>query len=329
MDYKAFLKPQAPLVLPYFGGARVDAADRRFVVQRNADDPLPPGWWRFQIEGRRAVPKEPADPIDLGALPAIRGHWIDGWVVVSGRELGRIALPPVDEPQPLARVTARRWYSGDWLFDSLEFEDDAEITARLALEQRKPLGVTKGVVPSLRAAFGYALGMESARDLKIEIQMRELTPIVVDIADGGVDVIKQLFDDLVRQRREEEERRRRAAALARVQEQVKTAKPRKRGRDPRDEAAEMLDAAGARMTGFRRIAAGAQLEVTYDVQGTRITSLIDGETFSIIDPGLCLGHHNEYKALTLDIMPILVREAIDGGKLVVGRGFEQYGDDDD
>ena len=162
MDYKAFLKKPASevetLVLPYFGGTKVDTKDRRFSVEGE----LAPGWWRFQIDGRRAVSPETAHAADLpelSVLPAVRGHFFNGWVVVDGKQMGRIPLTPDDEPAPLSRVTARRWYSNDLLFDTTEFEDDAELAARTALEERRPLGDVKGVVPSLRAAFGYALGM--------------------------------------------------------------------------------------------------------------------------------------------------------------------------
>ena len=63
-DFRAFLGPTEPVVLPYFGGTRVDAKDRRFRLEAE----IAPGWWRFQIDGRRVVPLEPASPID--------GFWI-------------------------------------------------------------------------------------------------------------------------------------------------------------------------------------------------------------------------------------------------------------
>src|SRR5262245_7782048 len=162
VDYKSFLKQAGEtVVLPYFGGTRVDDAKRRLHVEGE----LAPGWWQFQIDGRRAVAKQPASPVELSTLPAVRGHWVSGWVVVDGKQLARIALPPDDEPAPLSRITARRWYSNDLLFDTTEFEDDAELAARTALEERRPLGDVKGVVPSLRAAFAYALGMTVAHEL--------------------------------------------------------------------------------------------------------------------------------------------------------------------
>ncbi len=321
MDYRAFLKPRDPIVLPFFGGIRVDAADRRLRVGELNGQAIAPGWWRFQIEGRRAVPLEPATPVDLAALPVMRGHWVDGWVVASGRELGHIALPPDDEPEPLARVVARRWFSGEWLFESMEFEDDAELEARRALEERRPIGALKGVVPSLRAAFGYSLGLAAAAELKIAVSIRELTPIVVEIADGGRDVVRQLFDDLVEARRAQEalvrERARRVALATAAHHARVVARPD----NARERCDEVLAAARARMTGFRTMANGRQLEVTYTVEGSRIVSLVDAATLQVIDPGVCLGHDGEYRVLTLDAMPSVIRQAIDEHRLNIGRFY--------
>jgi hypothetical protein len=317
MDYKAFLKPRDPVVLPYFGGTRVDASDRRLKIETE----IAPGWWRFQIDGRRAVPLEPATPVELGALPVKRGHWVDGWVVANGRDLGRIALPPDDEPSPLARVVARRWFSGDWLFESIEFEDEAELEARRALEERRPLGALRGVVPSLRAAFGYALGLAAAAELKIAVTIRELTPIVVEIADGGRDVVRQLFDELVEARRREEAIVRERARRIALASAAHTARVVGRSNDPRELCDEALASAGGRMTGFRRVANNTQVEVTYTVEGSRIVSLVDARTLQVIDPGVCLGHDGEYKVLTLDAMPSVIRQAIEENRLNIGRFY--------
>ncbi len=319
MDYKAFLKPSERLVvtLPYFGGARVDSVDRRFAVQRREETQIEPGWWRFAIEGRRAVPTEPASAVDLGALPAVRGHWVDGWVVASGRDLGRIALPPDDEPSPLARVVARRWYSGDLLFDTLEFEDDAETSARLALEERRALGAVKGVVPSLRAAFGYSLGLAAAERLKIEVSIRELTPIVVEIADGGMTVVQQLFDDLVQQRLRMEQLLREREAQARMSVAARGAKAVNRRGTPYQQCDEALDGADARMVAFRRMGRNEAYEVTYTVDGTRIISTVAADSLQVLDPGVCLA--NAHRVLTLDAMPSVIREAIEDRVLVITR----------
>ena len=321
MDYRRFLAKEETLVLPYFGGTRVDAAARSFRLDETDNPNPPPGWWRFRITGRRAAPIEPAPPEDLGALPAVRGHFFDGWIATDGKTCLRLALPPDDEPAPLSRVTARRWYSGELLFDTTDLEDEAELAARDALDAGRPLGGIKGVVPSLRAAFGYALGLRVARALRVEATPRELAARVVTIAEGGKGVVEQLFQAMLEERRRaEEEARRRAAeaaAAARIAGIVERARPVDRRRDPVNAADEALAGAGARMIACRRIERGTQLDVTYDVDGTRILTIVDAESLQVIDPGLCLS--NAHRVLTLDAMPSVVREAIEEDHLNITR----------
>lgn len=312
-DFRAFLAPQEPVVLPYFGGTRVDAADRRLRV----DGELVPGWWRFRVEGRRAVPVEPASPAELGALPRLRGHWVEGWIVSDGRQLARVALPPDDEPTPLARACGRRWHSGDLLFDALDFDDDAELEARRALDERRPIGELRGVVPSLRVAFGIALGCAIGRELGIAVSVRELVPRAVAIADRGQDVVLAWLDELAAERRRADEEARRRAAGRRLEAAAGTARAVARDGDPVRRADDALDGAGARMLTCRRLERGTQLDVTYEVDGTRILSVVDAETLQVLDPGICLA--GAHRVLTLDAMPSVVREAIEQDHLNITR----------
>ena len=66
-----------------------------------------------------------------------------------------------------------------------------------------------------------------------------------------------------------------------------------------------------------RLERGTRLDVTYDVDGTRIISMVDAETLQVLDPGICLsGAHG---VLTLDAMPSVVREAIEEDHLNITR----------
>jgi hypothetical protein len=312
-DFRAFLAKKESVVLPYFGGTRVDAADRRFRV----DGELALGWWRFRIEGRRAVPVEPASPVDLGALPRVRGHWVDGWIVIDGRQLARVALPPDDEPPAFSRATARRWYSGDLVFEALDFEDEAELEARRALDERRPIGELRGAVPSLRVAFGVALGVLIGRELGVAISVRELVPRAVAIGERGRDAVREWLDELAAERRRAEEAARRRAAEFLLEATAGTARELARHGDPVRRADDALDGAKARMLSCRRLDRGARLDVTYEVDGTRIVSIVDAGTLQVIDPGICLaGAHG---VLTLDAMPSVVREAIEQDHLNITR----------
>jgi hypothetical protein len=321
MDFRAFLKPTEPVVLPYFGGTRVDAADRRFKVAGE----LAPGWWRFVIEGRRAVPQDRTDPVDdaqLRALPAMRGHWVDGHIVVSGRELALVGTPPSEEPSPLARVVGRRWYSGDVVLDSIEFEDDAEMSARAALEERRGIAEIKGIVPSLRVAFAYALGMAVARELRVPVTPRELAAHVGSIADGGGDAARTVIAGIVQQR-EQAVAARRARELiaianrerAVMREVADRSYRQRRGGSPIERADAALEAAGARMLSARRT--GNELEVTFTYENVRIIATVHPETLHVFDSGICLAGADE--ELTLDSLPSVIKEAIDNDYLNITR----------
>lgn len=321
MDYKSFLKSQEPVVLPYFGGTRVDSADRRLKVEGL---PLEPGWWRFEIDGRKAVPKDRADAIDLGALPAKRGHHVDGWIAASGRDVARIALPPADEPAPLSRVTARRWYSGEWILDSIDFEDDAELEARRALEERRPLAEVRHVVPSLRAAFGFALGLELAREHGVRLTVRELVPHVVAIADRGREGLADILARIEAERRLAEEAVRARMQVAelvqrrrQLHEAAAAARERRRTGSPCERADAALAGANARMLSCRRVSRGAQLEVTFTCDDVRIICTVDSDTLQVLDAGFCLAGSD--RELTLDSLPSTVREAIQEDHLNITR----------
>jgi hypothetical protein len=316
-DFRDFLKPAEPVVLPYFGGTRVEAKTRRLRV----DATIEPGWWRFAIEGRKAVPTGAGEAIDLGALPAIRGHWIDGWIVASGRELAPCALPPSDEPAPLSRVVGRRWYSGDVLLDAIEFEDDAELSARAALEERRGIAEVRGIVPSLRAAFGYGVGMAVARELNVPVTHRELQAHIVAIADGGAGAAHAVIEAIAQRRREAEAAARARALIEAVNRGresmralVKDAARHRTG-SPAERADAALEAAGARMLLARR--SGSELEVVFTYMGVRIIATVDADTLHVYDSGICLAGADE--ELTLDSLPSVIKEAIEEGTLNIVR----------
>ncbi len=81
----------------------------------------------------------------------------------------------------------------------------------------------------------------------------------------------------------------------------------------------VLDGARARMLACRRLAKGAQLDITYEVDGERVMSIVEADTLRVIDPGVCLGHAGEFRVLTLDAMPSVVREAVETHRLNILR----------
>ncbi len=136
-------------MLAYLGGPHVFGKDRRLRVE--GERPAL-GFHRFEVSGRNARALEAADPPELGDLAKARGHLVAGWLV-HGSGLDRLSLLPEEEPPPFATARARRWHSGDYVFESLDFDTEVEEEARLRLEQNGSLGDLKGVPATLRQAY--------------------------------------------------------------------------------------------------------------------------------------------------------------------------------
>ncbi len=322
MDYRKFLDKTETLVLPYLGGARVDAETRRLRVTRAVE----PGWWRFTVKGREATPTEKVDAPELGHLERIRGHFAEGWLFESGKRHGRVELC-LDEPAVFSLLAVRRWPSDDWLFDSVEFESEAEEEVRRALEDNRSLGDIKGVAASLRAAFGFAMIAGLARREQTRVSPYEVSAHSLAIADGGPPVAAELLRDIVETRRLERIRLEAHEATllgrrARPQSPHASAPMRnRRGRAPTaedaaDRAALALDAAGATLLGLR-VVRDYGLEVTFRFRGERFISVVDPLTLQVLDAGICLSGAD--REVNLDSLPSVIREAIDTDQLHITR----------
>jgi len=313
MDYTQFLAKTETLVLPYFGGTRVEARDRRLRLVGDAD----PGWWEFEVKGRKATALRRTEPADLSDLPATRGHYACGWLFFSGRERGRIALPPADEPEVLAPCTARRWHSGHLLLDTVEFEDEAEDNARRALQQGDSLTDVKGVSPGLRAAFAHALLAVAGRAVSAPVSPRETATHVRAVADGGRPAADRIVT-AIRERRQEWAQR--LAEQRRDQHLVDAARrawPRNiRNTSTADLLDEALEAAGARLLGWRRVGQ-LDVEVTFEFMDERFISVVDARSLHVYDSGICLAGADEQ--LTLESLPSAIREAIETDQLHITR----------
>nr|WP_242544873.1 hypothetical protein [Corallococcus sp. NCSPR001] len=206
--------------MPYFGGGTVDAPSRRLRVTW----PVAPGWWRFEVKGREATAREPASPEGMEALPRVRGHVWGARLVREGAVAEPLALMPEEEPPRLSPVTARRWHDGTLLFEGVEFEGEAEETARRALEDDRPLGDARGVSASLRAAFGFAVLETVSRGTGIPFAPAEARARVLDVArEGRVEAercLRLLAEERARfiRMQAEQEARHEAVARARVHE---------------------------------------------------------------------------------------------------------------
>lgn len=320
MDYTKFLNKKEEAVLAYLGGPFAYGKDRRLRV----DAPRPnPGFHRFEIKGRNAKVIEAVDSPSFEGLPRVRGHHVRGFVVSSDLKdrAERIQLMPAEEPMPFAIVRARRWHSGDLVFESLDFDGEAEDTARLRLEQKEPFSDVKAAPLSLRTAYGVALASAVGAELGIAISVREALPSARRIADEGQAHARPFLVGLDARRAEEMERARIRAILdgQSTSPVVAYRAPRGHAQTP-DTAAvraeEALIAADARMLACRNLGNG-QIEVTFMFMDERFISVVDAITLHVYDSGVCLAGADEL--ITLDALPAVIREAIDEGALVITR----------
>ncbi len=329
MDYRKFLGKEEERVLPYLGGAFLHAADRRL---RLATPPATPGWYRFRIKGRDATALGPAEPEGLEALPSVRGHLVGERLVREGSIAERLSFLPAEEPPRLTPCRARRWHSGELLFDMLDFESEAEEAARRALEEDASLAQVKGVPATLRAAFAYAVLEAQSRRLGIPAAPAELRPHLGSVAELGRPEAERALRALAAERVLAEQemlelrRRREVAALARnaVEAQQQRAAPQPwRGRrgneaDAIARAELALEAAGARMRSSRLLGNG-NLEVIFTFMDERFISVVNLETLQVVDSGICLGHPPSDNLVTLESLPSVIKEAIDTDRLVILR----------
>lgn len=319
-DYTKFLNKKEEAVLAYLGGPFAYGKDRRLRV----DEPRPhPGFHRFEIKGRNARVVEAVDSPSLDGLPRVRGHHVRGWVVSSDLKdrAERIQLLPAEEPMPFALVRARRWHSGDLVFESLDFDGEAEDSARLKLEQKEPLGEIKGAPLSLRTAYGVALAFAFGAEIGIPITVREALPAARRIADEGQAHARPFLVALDARRTEEMERARIRAILGgQAPREVVAYRASRRLPQTPDTAAqraeEALIAADARMLACRNLGNG-NIEVTFMFMDERFISVVDAITLHVYDSGVCLAGADEL--ITLDALPAVIREAIDEGALVITR----------
>ena len=323
MSYQKFLGREEVLVLPFLGGHQVDAENKRLRV---VTPPQKPGWYSFVIKRGEAVLRGPADAPELSKLPKVRGHLFGARLVRDGAIAEPLHLIPDDEPPRFSLCTAQRWHSGQLLFDTLEFDTEAEESVRRAFEDSVGLAAVSGVPATLRAAFGYALLERVSARVQIPFAPAEVRAAIATVAQNGVPGAEAELRRLAAEREQSrlemlELHRRRQAQLA-LEEVVAQREARveavRQLRETVDQRAERaLRDAGAELRSLRRV--GDQLEVIFTFMNERFISLVDAATLQVIDSGICLGHPPADEELTLESLPSVIREAIETDALVILR----------
>lgn len=324
MDHRKFLARSEEQVLPYFGGAFVEAVDRRL---RLAAPFEPPGWYRFHISGRNVTRIAPAEPPDVTALPKVRGWFLAGRLIGDRASAEPLWLLPSEEPARFAKVSARRWRTGELLFEEVEFESEVEAEVRTALNEGGTLAAVKGVPAPLRAAFAYALLEAAAGRTGIRFAAAEVRSQVAAVAERGPTEAEAALRRLEAER---ELARREWTALRQRQEEAATRLELQREREARREglrarnldsterAREAVEAAGGRFEQLRELG-DDRLEVIFRFMDQSFIAVVERGTLQVLDSGICLGHPPSDRLLTLESLPAVIKEAIDTDALVILR----------
>lgn len=305
MDYRKFLGSTQTMVLPYLGGTYVHATGRRLRIRQ----PVASGWWHFEVSGRHATPTQPAEPpeLELARLPTLRGHLVLDWLFIAGDRVERIFLMPDEEPAPFTPAVARRWPSGDVLFERYEFEGEAETRARESLfERAEQMGDRKGAPPSLKAAFGFAVLRQLGVARGLAVFPLELLDRLHEVATGRP-IASLLLDELEARAYTLRPGRRRPDRLPPTAPRPRT---------PEERASEALESAGATFINGRSLDP-ARYEVTFRLRGQPFIAVVDPQTFHVFDSGICLSGHDE--DLGLEALPAVILEAMDTHQLHITR----------
>lgn len=308
MDYRQFLQQIGETKLPYFGGRHVYGMDRHYRVRGQ----VAPGWYSWKISGRYATAIGPCEPREIDQLPRKRGHYARGYAFGLRGDLLRVHRFGGSEPEVLAPCSLRLWPSGDYLFETTDFETEVEEEARARLHRRAGLAEVSGATPALRAAFAYCLVSLVASAANEPFSPWELGREAGTVADGGIEAATQLLQTVLARRREQQrivEQRRSAAERGMMSR-------RRSSERAEDSAARVLDDAGAVFRSLRSLD-DQMIEVTFEFMGEEFTSVVHEDTHQVFDAGICLSGAD--REVTLASLPSVIREAITTGQLYITR----------
>ena len=299
VDYRKHLGKKERVVLPFFRGLCVEGRDGSFRLGASVE----PGYHLFEIRGRVAYPVERAEAPDLAALNKVRGHLFGNMIVLESAMTELLHFPPDGDLPRFSPVVARRWHSGDLLFDSLDLEANAEEVVRRRFEDRGNLAGIAGIPATLRASFGYSVVARESERLGIPFLPVEVRRWILPISEEGAERATACLQDLRRHR----EAYRHSSSL-----RVPTLAAR--GNRLQDRVEASLRGTGARLCDLRCLAGGL-LEVRYEFLGSRFAALVREGNLQVVDAGICLDGSDS--ALTLGSLPGTIREAMDSDQLVV------------
>jgi hypothetical protein len=325
MGWEDLLAPEGgeQKTLPWLGDKKVHGYGRTWTIKGKR--PKQHGWYVFDVSGRKATLVGPAEdaphdfeehhPTLLGYLAGSRFIPDDARVdpdpdkLIDQTDNAHCIEPGLER---FVRVLVAKTGNHDLIYIRQEFPQGPEFDVTAAYQDRRDsVDHIKGVTPALDLCFRW----ESLQRLKAEEWEREMERIRLEevAAAEAEERLRQAMRD--------------SGTGAGRRELAK--------RDFKAAATAALGVLGAELLDYRQGRHASEMIVQYQFMNRRLECVCHRDTLRIIDAGVCLDNHRGTKGdtrFTLESLPSVIKEAIDGRKLVVWRhvaGDPGYYEDDD
>ncbi len=319
MSWKDLLaKPGETKVLPWLGGRSLRSGERVWDIEGRL--PKEPGWYEWNIGGKRATFSKVAAPMEETLQGVVRGYLIGDRLVIDGANVNPEPAKIAEQSEPVlliepgldrfARVVAGRVYeNGEHVFLRQDFPLGPEEDVLAAFRRQAPsVQDIKDVTPALDAAFR----MESWQRAEAARRRAEAE----------------------RLRAEEEARIAQEERRAQIAQTLGTGVGRRQMAlvDFGEAARAALASGGARYIDHRDSHTRGEKVVVFQIDRRQFECVCDMQ-LRVIDSGICLiGHGTGIKyddRLTMESLPGVIRQAIREGRLVVFRHVGGQDDRDD
>lgn len=293
------------VVSPWLGGRSVRVGSRAWRLHGRL--PPTPGWYRFQVDGRRAELLEEAEP-EPDKLAFVQRGFVVGNRFVADHarvDTNPASIVQSSEPIGLVPVHVER-------FQRVSAGRIAEGAPLVYREDEFPLG------PEDEVAAAFVDGLESVNHI----------PKVPPALDAAFRLERWRRIEARRRREQARREAERQAATDAVRELHGDGETRRQvaGHDFEAAATAALAIGGARYLDHRRAPEPQEMVVQFSVDGARFECSCDAQTLRIIDSGICLIDHETDERgdayFTLESLPAVIRQARDEGRLVVFRHLD-------
>lgn len=311
MGWRDLLKRTETVVLPWVGGWSLQSYERAWVLD---ELPLEHGWYKFELDGRRARLLSREQPA-VGAITNVKVGYLVGDRLVSDD------VPILRDPKAIVnysekvhfvddgldrfvRISAGRTYwDGPFMYKSPEFPLGPEREVLNAyLDQEESIAHIKSVSPALDAAFR----VETWRRAEADRRRAELARLA----------------------REREEQQRKEEQRQEIVKQLGDAAGRRAMAhlDFGEAARSALTVGGAQYLDHKKAYRAGEVLVRFRLDRRRFECTCDEHTLRIIDAGICLTSHETGERgddlFTLESLPAVIKQAELEGKLVILRHLD-------